>query len=234
MSLLRHAMVGLAVVLALGAQPARSVASGLTAAEHDDPDVPAYSIDVSDDGLALTVTGGIRFGLAQDIRSALEGWPKVRVIILNSPGGRLGAAEDVARLIEERGLDTFVENDCESACTRVFVAGKNRRLFEKATLGFHGAALTDHIIGEGLVRWIANQATVAQYVNDGVDRAFMERAVSVAPASMWFPTHDQLFAAHVITAVVRSDGQLIEPPDIVAHLGAGMPAPPPAPPAPPR
>lgn len=201
--------------------------TALPLAEKEDADVPPYSLVMSDDGLALTINGGIRFGLAEDMRNALDGWPEVRTVILNSPGGRLGAAETAAQLIEEKGLNTFVKEDCESACTRVFVAGKERYLLEHATLGFHGSSVTKPVLGDGLIKWIADQVTVRQYMRDGIDREFMEHAVSIAPASMWFPTHDQLFAAHVITAVVGIDGHLTPPPSATpAPIGNGPPRPP--------
>ncbi len=56
-----------------------------------DPDIPDYTVNVLQDGKALSVVGGIKFGLVHDIEAVLNDNPAVRTIYLQSPGGRLGA-----------------------------------------------------------------------------------------------------------------------------------------------
>ncbi|HVX80623.1 MAG: hypothetical protein ACTHOR_14410 [Devosia sp.] len=180
-----------------------------TAFEEADTDVPSYSLSLTADGTMLVVAGGVRFGIDRDIAAVLDKTPTISTIALTSPGGRLGAAEQVALMIRERGLDTYVPQSCLSACTRIFVAGRHRTLLDGARLGFHGAAFTTDVPAPGLMSWLANEVSVMQYTTDGVDRAFMQRAVSIQPAEMWFPTVKELYAAHVITAVAATPAQAI-------------------------
>jgi uncharacterized membrane protein YhaH (DUF805 family) len=168
-----------------------------------DPDIPDYAVSVLQDGKALSVVGGIKFGLAHDIEAALDGNPAVQTIYLQSPGGRLGAAEQVAQLITARGLNTYVSDHCESACTRIFVAGTKRLLQTGGHLGFHSGR-TDADVPSMVLDEI-NQSFAAKYVAAGVDAAFMRRAEAVLPADMWYPTDAELIAAHVVTAVVPGE-----------------------------
>ncbi len=167
-----------------------------------DPDMPSYTVNVLQDGKALSVVGGIKFGLVHDIEAALDDNPAVKTIYLQSPGGRLGASEQVAQLVSARGLDTYVSDHCESACTRIFVAGRKRLLQAGGRLGFHSGR-TDADVPSALLSGI-NNAFAAKYVAAGVDANFMRRAEAVSPQSMWYPTDAELITANVITAVVPS------------------------------
>ena len=101
----------------------------------------------------------------------------------------------IAEAIETRDLTTHATDDCESACTIAFIAGRERTLATGARLGFHSG-------------W----SPVALYDDDdadynallrrrGVARDFIRRADDVPSADMWYPTLDELKAAGVITAV---------------------------------
>jgi len=178
-----------------------SVAGAYGAAEQNDNDVPAYVLKILPDGHSLSLVGGIRFGLASDLSSALKASPGIRTIYLTSPGGRLGAAQEAANFISRNGLNTYVLDECSSACTRVFVAGKRRTLLNGARLGFHSANFTSPMPLPGAMRWIANRVSIGEYVSAGIDPQFMERAVSIAPKDIWYPSAGELLAAHVITGV---------------------------------
>lgn len=191
--------------LALGALLATTASAApvgkAEAAERDDANVPAYVLKLLPDGRALSLVGGIRFGLARDLDRALAASPGIKTIYLTSPGGRLAAAEEAAEFITRRGLNTYVPGECSSACTRVFVAGKRRTLLNGARLGFHSANFTNPMPLPGAMRWLANQVSIGEYIGAGVDRGFMERALSIAPKNVWYPSAGVLLAAHVITGV---------------------------------
>ncbi|MGO4831328.1 hypothetical protein AB4144_03385, partial [Rhizobiaceae sp. 2RAB30] len=103
----------------------------------NDPDVPAYSLRVAPDGTEVEITGGIKYGLAREFHDVLKASPGIRVVHLQSPGGRFREAERLARLIRENGLVTSVSSYCQSACTIVFAAGRERLITDWAELGFH-------------------------------------------------------------------------------------------------
>lgn len=192
---------GLGLIVLLAATAKAGPTGGAEAAEQDDADIPAYVLKVLPDGRALSLVGGIRFGLARDLSNALKASPGIRTIYLTSPGGRLAAAEQAAEFIARRGLNTYVPGECSSACTRVFVAGKRRTLLNGARLGFHSANFTNPMPLPGAMRWLANQVSIGEYIGAGVDRRFIERALSISPKSVWYPSAGALLAAHVITGV---------------------------------
>jgi len=210
-----RALLGIAVLMMLGSAGAASAASPVaTRAQQKDADVPAYTLSLSADGHAVVLSGGVRFGLARDLQSLLDATPGIATLILTSPGGRLSEAESVAHLIRARGLNTYVPQYCYSACTRIFVAGEQRTLAIAAKLGFHGAALTAPVpaLAARFVLWGVNETEVADYAADGVDRAFMRRAMAVTPPGLWRPTAKELLAAHVITAAPVTRQFVLPPP----------------------
>ncbi|GGE46830.1 COG3904 family protein [Actibacterium pelagium] len=63
----------------------------------------------------------------------------VETVILRGPGGALLAAFAIANEIQAKGLRTVVpeKGECASACSLMFIAGKDRKLEEGSRLGFH-------------------------------------------------------------------------------------------------
>jgi fumarate reductase subunit D len=151
------------------------------------------------DGYELRVTGPIDVGLFPAVDKALADNPAIRIVVLDSPGGDVDEAMRVAAMVKLRRLSTGVNRDCSSACTIIFAAGTERILLPSGTLGFHGCR-------DALAYFpCRNSAEENLLVTYGVDRAFVHKALAIAPESIWFPTPAELLAAHVITSttVVR-------------------------------
>jgi hypothetical protein len=164
---------------------------------NGDSTIPDYTITVTDGGSDVEITGGFKYGLADALRRVLDAAPGVRVLALQSPGGRIGEARAVYRLIVDRRLNTVTNTYCMSACTYAFLGGSRRWLGVGARLGFHAG----HFVG-------MSQAVVARQqrgffaevtARDGVPPAFFAHANSIAPTEMWYPTRSELLANHVLT-----------------------------------
>lgn len=167
-----------------------------------DPDLPDYTVELSRDGRALEVAGGIKYGLARELERVLQSAPEVDIVRLDSIGGRSGEAETVFDIVRRFDLDTLVARECLSACTLVFAAGRQRWLQHGARLGYHGIAFPGYSDAEMQdlgADWYARLAAA------GVAPDFVERARRVPSASMWYPTPDELLAAGVVTSVVADD-----------------------------
>ncbi len=63
--------------------------------------------------------------------------PSIDTVVVAGAGGVTWAAYEIANKITEFGLTTVARNNCASACTILFLAGKERRLEAGARLGFH-------------------------------------------------------------------------------------------------
>ena len=62
---------------------------------------------------------------------------QIQTLVLNSKGGIIIAASDMADLVIDAGLDTHVEENCLSACVTIFLGGNNRSLALGGKIGFH-------------------------------------------------------------------------------------------------
>jgi hypothetical protein len=170
-------------------------------------DVP-YQLRMSDDGTVLEVSGSYSWALPQSLQAVLASAPKVRLIRLESPGGHIQPAIQVATIIHERGLDTYVGRFCASACTIAFLGGRQRWLGPNARLGFHEAS------APGFPAELVNGYLRAAYESFHTPSAFIARVLSTPPSGLWFPTRSELQAARYTTG---------EPPDSVVTQDSGWP-----------
>jgi hypothetical protein len=156
---------------------------------------PAWTLDYDGSTHTLRLSGEYQHGIANAFSAKLNELPDVVLVVLEGPGGLSNEGFAIADAIETRNLATHATDDCESACTIAFMAGRERTLATDARLGFHSG-------------W----SPVALYDDDdadynahlrrrGVDARFIARADDVPSADMWYPTDDELKAAGVITAV---------------------------------
>jgi len=160
----------------------------------NDPDIPDATLRLSDDARFLVLDGGIKYGLAGQVDLLLGAAPNVTGLLLSSPGGRVAEARKIFDLVRERGLDTFVSDECSSACTLVFVAGRNRLVGQNGRLGFHGSFFPG--MSEQDLREM-NDAWASLYRSAGLSGGFLDRALRVPPESIWYPTREELREAGV-------------------------------------
>lgn len=159
-------------------------------------------IDVSRDGRTITITGNLTAGTATRLANVAADAPDLARVTLDSPGGRMFEGQQVAHLIRERGLDTWVDNHCASACTIPLIAGRHRTAGPNAAIGFHqptfpGLAEQDRAL------MIADMRRL--YSEGGISGAFLERVLRVPPDDMWYPTAEELIAARVITNAIHAE-----------------------------
>jgi hypothetical protein len=94
----------------------------------DDPDIPNYSIRVMRNGTEAEIAGGFKYGLTSDFLKILSASRQIRIVHLDSLGGRIAEAISLNKVIRSRGLDTYVSSNCMSACTIAFAGGTRRIL----------------------------------------------------------------------------------------------------------
>lgn len=114
---------------------------------------PAAAIQVEVRGTTAFVTGSIHAGDEYTFQAAITA-NHVTTVELDSGGGQLLAAGNMAREIRAAGLSTKVDAArarCQSACTILFAGGLHRIYLHAPSasttsgLGFHQA----HVIGSG-------------------------------------------------------------------------------------
>jgi hypothetical protein len=170
----------------------------LQLARNEDP-VPAIAAQVSPGGRTLLLNGPMGQGSAMRVGRLLAQHPDITAVHLNSGGGRVFEALAIARAIAQRGLDTYVEGTCSSACTIIFLAGRDRGATHEARLGFHRPSFA------GFDTTVATAAEVLEVYQDvGLSAAFRERALQVPANEIWYPTTHELLASGVVTRVAHA------------------------------
>jgi uncharacterized protein DUF4339 len=162
---------------------------------QDDPDIPPYTIRITQDGVEAEIVGGFKYGLTNDFEALASTTPQLKVVRLDSVGGRLGEGEKLFAMIRERGLDTYVSSRCLSACTLAFAGGHERFLLKGAALGFHKGGFPGVSDAEfdGLQHKVFTAA--------GFDGKFIQKALSTPHSDLWKPSLEVLLASRVVTGV---------------------------------
>jgi hypothetical protein len=186
---------------------------------NNDSQLPDYTLRLLNKGTELSVQGGIKYGLSADLTKLLSAAPTVRIIHLDSIGGRIKEAEQLFDLIQSRGLSTYVSQLCASACTIAFAAGKQRLIAPNAKLGFHSAAFPG--ISDADARALKDDDRLRRV---GVSPDFIRKGNNTSSASMWWPSQEELQSSKMITGIVdpnsmaTSDLKLVTRDDIIRDL----------------
>ena len=164
-----------------------------------------YQIERSADGRSAVLAGVIDFGATRRMTELLEGSPGIRLIRLESPGGRVAEARGLARLIERHGLDTAAEGDCTSVCTLVFVSGQKRHLPPGARLGFHRYAMLGPLAV--MMRDPARELEkdFDTFRRRAVPESFLDAVRATPHDAMWYPGAAELVRANVVDVLAAAE-----------------------------
>lgn len=163
-----------------------------------DPRMGENKFRVLRNGTELEFIGGIKTGTAKEFERMLEAASQVRVVHLNSFGGRISEADLMASEVRKRRLITYVSDRCESACTHVFLAGRERWIGERGKIGFHQPNIP------GLEAKVASELVEKErrdLLSMGLPRDFVAKALGTPSDKIWRPTSEELLAARVISGV---------------------------------
>lgn len=154
-------------------------------------------LELRADGRSLRLSGGLNDGSARQLEQALGEAPTVRTVVLSSEGGWMREGQLLAEVIRRRGLATYVEDQCASACTIAFLAGRDRAAAPAARIGFHAS----RSVGSTEARPSAGETAQLRnlYLAAGLPEAFVRQALDTPHGDMWYPPHELLLSAGVLT-----------------------------------
>ncbi|WP_158244224.1 COG3904 family protein [Trinickia dabaoshanensis] len=162
-----------------------------------------FFVSVSPDSRSVIVAGTLREGAAAAITRVIDATPTAQWLVLNSNGGRVLEAQQLARTVRARGLDTYVGGQCASACTFVYLAGKTRAASPNARIGFHQPTFVGlNALGQQKI----TQAMLDDYRVAGLPPEFIQRIAQTPPSQLWYPRSDELLHANVVTQIRRPPG----------------------------
>ena len=154
----------------------------------------AVQLDARSNQIALR--GGLEFGSTRAVRDALDANPDVRVVRLESRGGRVVEGLALGTLLRDRNVDTLVTGECSSACVTAFAGGGRRILGQNAAIGLHsagGAGFSAEVVAS------ANRRSDEFIAARGVDKRVLEQSATIASDQIWFPSPQLLLSSGLAT-----------------------------------
>lgn len=163
--------------------------------------------------------GEIETGDIDVFLARLTGQPEIRVLELNSGGGSIFAAEEIARIVLDFELDTIVVGECTSACVTVFLAGASRSMTLGSKIGFHqrywsASAAEDYYekwreterwdTPFEFASWVYRDTQGEVYeeliymIERGVDPVFAISTKRLPTSGAWYPSRRELMEAGVL------------------------------------
>lgn len=194
--------VGLGAALAMGWVTLALTSAGFlafvgahldTVAGNDKPVAVSYERELQ----LIRLKGEITSGAATRFKEVLDAAPDARLVDVSGPGGLIYEAGHIARLIQERDLDTMVSSQCHSACVEIFASGKRRLMHAKAIVGLHSASTFTGGIADS-----ENRAFAERLYKIGVEPRFLMVGTDTPPDGIWINTARQAYLAGLATQVV--------------------------------
>ena len=175
-----------------------------------------------------TITPGISEAFAAEVAKRAD---YIKTVVLNSPGGSVGDALAMGRLIREKKFATEVEANkyCASSCPLMFMGGVERRAGDKASIGVHqvfAMASAENIAPrDDMSEAQRISAKCQRYLGDmGINLQVWVHAMETPKDRLFIFKPDELKALNLVTA---------EPVAPAATVPAATPTlPPAAPPTP--
>ena len=167
-----------------------------------------YQLTLRNNSTQLVITGEIEIGITKAVSNILRKNPQISSIALNSIGGHIYEGRGLSKLFTRQGLDTYVYQQCSSACTTAFSGGKKRYLGTTGKLGFHQYKLdlqkhkksvAYHDPGE------EQERDLELFKSRGFDNNFLNKIFDKSSESMWFPEHNELISAKVIDGIIETN-----------------------------
>ena len=170
---------------------------------------PGYEFDGELDGYDET-----------EVISYLFEHPEINTLRVTGPGGYGPAGRAISTYLAQHGINTQAFGECASACARIFLGGKSRKLADGAKLGFHRPWIVkerekrlyeanrveekweDEFDYVAMIYDIAMQNMLENIKfmrSRGVDMDFILKIYSTSSYAMWEPSREELVASGVLT-----------------------------------
>ncbi|MEZ5715291.1 MAG: hypothetical protein R3D85_09050 [Paracoccaceae bacterium] len=87
------------------------------------------------------------------LRDLLRDNDGITTLRLNSGGGSVWAAKEMARIAIDFELDTEVDGECSSSCVRIFLGGDRRSMLRGSKIGFHSRSWSAGAVERYYDKW---------------------------------------------------------------------------------
>ena len=170
---------------------------------------PGYEFDGELDGYDST-----------EVMSYLFDHPEISTLRVTGPGGYGPAGRAISIYLAQHGINTQAFGECASACARIFLGGKSRKLADGAKLGFHRPWIVKerekrlYEANRAEEKWedefdyvtmiydvaMQNMLENIKFMRSrGVNMDFILKIYSTSSYDMWEPSREELLEAGVLT-----------------------------------
>lgn len=99
-------------------------------------------IGLEQESMELVLIGTIDAGMAQVVKEHTERYP-IRAVVVDSYGGNIDSAMDIAAILRAKKLDLIVDGRCLSACANyLFPAAARKTVLPGSVVGIHNVRVT--------------------------------------------------------------------------------------------
>lgn len=158
-----------------------------------------YSIEIVETDIHLA--GYINYKAVDEIRELLESSQNLSALVINSPGGFIGAAVELSEIVQRREIAVVVDGNCLSGCTLLLVASPEPTIVPGSVVGFHRAGG----IGVAEAEVESNRLMEDFYTSHGVPRSVIRKAMSTPYEEIWAPSLGELVEFNIIMYVFDLD-----------------------------
>ena len=157
------------------------------------------ALRLTDQNTTIHIEEPLDWPLFSAFETALTEHNSITTVALNSTGGMVFTGRALARLIEKYQLNTVVTQQCFSACSLVFMAGKSRTLEAGAELGFHRYAMQQSFQLPMLDIEQELNRDRQFFIKQGMSPAFASLVFNADPNTLYKPDTETLLNAGVLT-----------------------------------
>lgn len=151
-------------------------------------------------GGVMSAEGSIDLGAARRFAEEVEQRGEyVTTLSINSPGGSLDDAMDIARLVRARGMNVTVADGalCASSCPLILAGGAERSVDARAAVGLHQFYAATDLSSVGPAQAMSDaQATTARISRHlaemGIDPAMWLHALDTPPQTLYYLSQEEL------------------------------------------
>lgn len=207
----RNRSLGL-VVLTIAAAATAAMSLAVASVEYSvlriRQKAPNATVTFDEADNAIRIQGSLGARLNAQFHDAMDRHPGARTIVLDSPGGLVEDALDLADEVRSRRLHARIEGMCASACVAVWAASPYREMSATSVVGVHRQRFDIRLPSEFLAK--AGAESSVRYDDflrsAGFDEATIRKGNQTPPSEVYWLNPVQLGAAGAKLVVVGDDG----------------------------
>lgn len=152
-----------------------------------------FAIRASDKAMIAVATGKIDSGFTATLEQQLEQNRKVKLLLIESNGGRISEARRVIKLLNRHKVTVRVIGRCASACALIWAGAPDRQLRSGALIGLHAGSLDPKVprLLQDLATTINNDFSRRTLAHAGFSKNLIARSQSTPNTSvLWLSPMD--------------------------------------------